>query len=108
MVDSAKSNTRGRAPAAPTDGTVPTVLQVLPNLVTGGVERGAADVSAALVQAGWRSIVASAGGPMVHEIERAGGFHVTLPVDSKNPFVMRRNIARLAELIAGHRVDLVH
>lgn len=109
MVDSAKSSTRGNVPvSAPVDGYVPTVLQVLPGLVTGGVERGAADVSAALVQAGWRSIVASSGGPMVHEIERAGGIHVTLPVDSKNPFVMRRNVDRLAELIARHRVDLVH
>jgi glycosyltransferase involved in cell wall biosynthesis len=109
MAEITKSSTRARAAAAPPAAApVRTVLQVLPNLVTGGVERGAADVSAALVQAGWRSIVVSAGGPMVHEIERAGGLHVTLPVDSKNPFVMRRNIARLTELIATHKVDLVH
>ena len=86
----------------------PTILQVLPSLVTGGVERGTADVSTALVQAGWKSIVASAGGNMVHEIERHGGIHLTLPVDSKNPLVMRRNIERLAEIIAKHGVDLVH
>jgi glycosyltransferase involved in cell wall biosynthesis len=109
MVDSPKSSTRGHAPVPPpVEGSVPTVLQVLPGLVTGGVERGTADVSAALVQAGWRSIVASSGGPMVHEIERAGGVHVNLPVDSKNPLVMRRNVDRLVELIARHRVDLVH
>jgi glycosyltransferase involved in cell wall biosynthesis len=84
------------------------VLQILPTLVTGGVERGAADISAALVQAGWRSIVVSAGGPMVHEIERAGATHLLLPVDSKNPFVIRRNIERLVGLIKDHRVDLVH
>ena len=90
------------------DGRVPTILQVLPSLVTGGVERGAADVSTALVQAGWRSVVASAGGTMVHEIERHGGVHVTLPVDSKNPFIMRRNIERLMEVIAKHDADIVH
>ena len=84
------------------------MLQVLPALVTGGVERGTADVSAALVQAGWRSIVASAGGPMTHEIERAGGLHVTLPLNAKNPFVIQRNIERLSELIDKHGVDLVH
>lgn len=89
-------------------GRMRTVLQVLPSLVTGGVERGAADISAALVQVGWRSIVVSAGGPMVHEIERNGALHVTLPVDSKNPFVVHRNIERLAELIRGQAVDLVH
>jgi len=90
------------------DGRVPTVLQVLPSLVTGGVERGAADVSNALVQAGWRSVVVSAGGAMVHEIERNGGVHVMLPVDSKNPFIMRRNIERLVEVIAKHKADVVH
>ncbi|HEX9462357.1 MAG TPA: glycosyl transferase, partial [Alphaproteobacteria bacterium] len=82
MVETAKSNTRvtrtapapkPAAVASPGEYRVPAVLQVVPALVTGGVERGTADVSAALVQAGWRSVVVSAGGPMVHEIERAGG-----------------------------------
>jgi glycosyltransferase involved in cell wall biosynthesis len=93
---------------APGEYRVPAVLQVLPALVTGGVERGTADVSAAVVQAGWRSVVVSSGGPMVHEIERAGAVHVTLPLDSKNPFVVRRNIARIADVITLHRIDLVH
>ncbi len=48
------------------------VLQVLPNLISGGVERGTVDVGAALVQAGWRAVVASEGGAMVRELERAG------------------------------------
>ena len=117
MVEAAKSNTRAsRAAPAPKpaaapvagDYRVPAVLQVLPALVTGGVERGTADVSAALVQAGWRSVVVSSGGPMVHEIERAGGLHVTLPLDSKNPLVIRRNIERIANVITLHRIDIVH
>ncbi len=109
MNGEANPSTQARAPiTAPSEGRVPTILQVLPSLVTGGVERGTADVSAALVQAGWRSVVASAGGGMVHDIERHGGTHVTLPVDSKNPIVMRRNIERLTEIIARHEVDLVH
>ncbi len=93
MSGESKSSMQERAPiTVPSAGRVPTILQVLPSLVTGGVERGTADISAALVQAGWRSIVVSAGGMMVHEIERHGGTHVTLPVDSKNPLVIRRNI----------------
>lgn len=83
-------------------------MQVLPALVTGGVERGAADVAAALVAAGWKSIVVSEGGPMVREIERAGAIHVTLPVASKNPFTMRKNVGRLVEVGRAHGVDLVH
>ena len=85
-----------------------TVLQVLPALVTGGVERGAVDIAAALVAAGWNAIVASAGGPMVRELERAGAKHITLPLASKNPFVIRANIDRLAALIRSFDVDIVH
>jgi len=91
-----------------TPGGRPVVLQVLPALVTGGVERGAIDVAAALVAAGGTAIVASAGGPMVRELERAGAVHVTLPVDSKNPVTMLANIGRLARLIRKHDVDIVH
>ena len=42
----------------------PTVLQVLPRLVTGGVERGTIETAAALKAAKWTPIVASEGGPM--------------------------------------------
>jgi glycosyltransferase involved in cell wall biosynthesis len=84
------------------------ILQVLPSLVTGGVERGTIDIAAALAESGWRAIVASEGGPMVREIERAGGTHITLPLGSKNPFVIRRNIGRLAEVIEKNNVALVH
>lgn len=83
-------------------------MQVLPALVTGGVERGTVDTAKALAKAGWKSVVVSEGGPMVRELERAGAEHITLPVASKNPFVMRRNTDRLAELIDSLPVDLVH
>jgi glycosyltransferase involved in cell wall biosynthesis len=86
----------------------PAVLQVLPALVTGGVERGTVEVAAALVQAGWRSVVASAGGPMVRDIERAGAEHILLPLNTKNPLSLRRNVSRLARLIEAERIDLVH
>lgn len=84
------------------------VLQVLPRLVTGGVERGTADVARALIDAGWTSLVASEGGPMVRELDRAGVRHFTLPLASKNPVVMALNIGRLAGLIREHGVDIVH
>lgn len=86
----------------------PAVLQVLPALVAGGVERGTVDVAAALAAAGWRSLVASAGGAMTRELARAGATHITLPLASKNPIVMRANVARLAALIREHDVDIVH
>jgi len=86
----------------------PVILQVLPALVAGGVERGTVDVAAAIVAAGWTALVASNGGPMVREIERAGATHVTMPVHSKNPLVMRRNIKRIAALMDARSVDIIH
>jgi glycosyltransferase involved in cell wall biosynthesis len=85
-----------------------TVLQVLPALHSGGVERGTVDMARALAEAGWVSLVASSGGPLVREIERAGAIHITLPLASKNPFVIRANAGRLAQEIRRHKVDIVH
>ena len=84
------------------------MLQVVPALVTGGVERGTVDIAAALVAAGWRAVVASSGGPMVRELERAGAEHVTLPLAAKNPLALRRNATRLARLIEHGPIDIVH
>lgn len=86
----------------------PVILQILPSLVTGGVERGAVDMAKAIAGAGWRSVVASEGGPMVREIVRGGAEHVTLPLASKNIFVMRKNVARLEALINEIGADIVH
>lgn len=98
-------------PEARTGGVksrAPVVLQVLPAMVAGGVERGTIEVAAALTAAGWTALVASAGGPMRHELERAGARHFTLPLDSKNPFALYRNVRRLADLIEAEGVDIVH
>src|SRR5437667_9543634 len=86
----------------------PAVLQVVPSLVSGGVERGTIDLAGALVAAGWTAYVASAGGPMERELARTGAQHITLPLASKNPLVIRRNRAALVEIIRRCRIDLVH
>ena len=85
-----------------------TCLQVVPALVTGGVERGTVDVAQALVQAGWRALVVSSGGPMVRELERVGAEHIVLPLATKNPRAMKRNADSLAQLLRAESVDLVH
>lgn len=89
-------------------GRQPVVLQVLPALVTGGVERGTVEVAQALVEAGWKAVVASTGGPMVRELTRCGAIHVELPMASKKPWVMRQNVRRLEAVIREHGVDIVH
>ncbi len=86
-----------------------TVLQVLPAMGTsGGVERGTVEVANAVIQAGGRAIVVSSGGAREHDLSRVGAIHITLPVDSKNPFTMYRNVGRLAALIRHENVDVVH
>jgi lipid-A-disaccharide synthase len=86
----------------------PVVLQVLPALVTGGVERGTVETAAALVKAGFKAIVASAGGPLAQEVEAVGGTHITLPLASKNPVTMLANVRRLSKLIRDQKVQIVH
>ena len=106
VADKFEHNSSTAAASAEPTGRV--VLQVLPALETGGVERGTVDMAAALTDAGWTALVASSGGPMVREVERAGARHIALPVDSKNPFVMWANAGRLARLITEHGVDILH
>ncbi|WP_340148378.1 glycosyltransferase [uncultured Sneathiella sp.] len=86
----------------------PTVLQILPSLNGGGVERGTVEMASALKERGWTPIVASSGGLMTHELKRIGVRHLILPAGSKNPWVMRRNITRLAGLIREYDVDIIH
>ena len=86
----------------------PVVLQVLPALVTGGVERGTVEITQAIAEAEGVPLVASAGGPLVRQIERAGGSHIILPLTSKNPWTIWRNAERLETLIRERHVSLIH
>lgn len=85
-----------------------TILQVVPELETGGAERTTVDIAAALVARGDRALVASEGGRLVRELEAAGGEHIELPVASKRLLTMRRNAARLASLMEREGVDVIH
>ncbi len=85
------------------------VLQVVPELdVPGGTERSTVEIAHALVAAGWRALVASAGGALLRQVETAGARHFQLPLKGKNPIQIRSNAGRLAELIKAERVDIIH
>ena len=86
----------------------PVVMQIIPVLGPGGAEQGCIDVCAELIRAGAQSFVISNGGPRVHEIARAGGNHISLPVHTKNPIRMIMNIFALRALIRRYNVDIVH
>lgn len=85
-----------------------TIMQIVPELGTGGAEQGCIDVASELVKSGARSIVVSNGGSRVNDLLRIKSEHISLPVHSKNPLVMIRNIGRIRRLIKKHDVDIVH
>jgi glycosyltransferase involved in cell wall biosynthesis len=87
---------------------LPTVLQVLPALDSGGVERGTVEIVEALTARGWTALVTSEGGRLVAAVERAGGRHIALPLHTKLPWAIWRNAGRLAEVMRREGVDLVH
>lgn len=84
------------------------VLQVLPALEGGGVERGTVEITQAIAASGGRALVASAGGRMVGQVERAGGQHKRLPLMTKDPLSIWLNSFRLGGLIRREGVRLVH
>lgn len=88
--------------------SAPVVMQIIPSLGAGGAEQGCVDIAAALVKSGATSIVVSNGGYRVPEVLRNGSIHIDLPVHSKNPFVMWRNVSRLKKIIRDMKVDIVH
>ncbi len=85
-----------------------TVLQVIPRLESGGAERTTLEVARALIASGGYAVVATAGGRFVPELESVGAIVNIMPVDSKNPFVIWRNVTRLMSAIRRHNINLVH
>lgn len=86
----------------------PRVLQVLPALGHGGVERGTLDISRYLIDRGWSPIVVSNGGEQERRLFDMGAVSFKLPAHSKNPLVMHANIKKLEHLIRDHDIQLVH
>jgi glycosyltransferase involved in cell wall biosynthesis len=84
------------------------ILQVLPELDQGGVERGTVEIAGALAAAGIPSAVASAGGRLAAELKAMGVEHFTLPLASKNPFVIFSNARKLARIVKDGGFTLMH
>lgn len=84
------------------------ILQVLPALGQGGVERGAAEVARALCQAHIPNGVASSGGRLEAGISAAGTECITMPLASKNPLTIISNARRLARIVLDGGWTLMH
>ena len=86
----------------------PVVLQVLPELEMGGVELGTVQIATEMANRGIKNFVASQGGRLVHELEKANVKHLTLPLKSKNIFKMRANARALEKFIKDNGINIVH
>ena len=84
-----------------------TVLQTLPALETGGVERGTVDVAVELARRGHRALVISAGGVLTGELDAAGVQHQTWPIGKKSPLTLLL-ATRLRRFLREEKVDILH
>ncbi|MCC8364428.1 glycosyltransferase [Lysobacter sp. A6] len=84
-----------------------TIVQLLPALDAGGVERSTLEIAEALVRAGDRAIVVSAGGRLVPRLVALGAEHVRLDIGRKSLLTLR-HVTTLRRLFERERVDIVH
>jgi len=84
-----------------------TVVQLIPALQSGGAERSALEIARALVQAGHRSVVISAGGRLVEQLVAEGSEHVTLDIGRKSPGTLLK-VGALRRQLRELNPDIVH
>jgi len=84
-----------------------TVVQLIPALRSGGAERSALEIARALVQAGHRSVVISAGGRLVEQLQAEGSEHVTLDIGRKSLLTLSQ-LGALRRVLREIKPDIVH
>jgi glycosyltransferase involved in cell wall biosynthesis len=84
------------------------VIQILPELNEGGVERGTVDLNREFVKRGIQSFVISNGGKLVPQITKDGGIHIQVDVCSKNPLTAPWRIWQLYKQIKKLSPDILH
>jgi glycosyltransferase involved in cell wall biosynthesis len=86
----------------------PTILQIVPELDTGGAELSAVEIAGAIVRAGGRAIVLTQGGRLADRVTEAGGELVDFPAATKNPARIWLNGNAIANIVTREGVDLIH
>ncbi|MET0408096.1 MAG: glycosyltransferase family 4 protein [Hyphomicrobium sp.] len=86
----------------------PTILQIIPELDTGGAELSAIEIAEAVVLAGGRAIVLSEGGRMADRLAKTGAELVPFPAATKNPWKLATNAIAIERIVRRENVDLIH
>jgi glycosyltransferase involved in cell wall biosynthesis len=84
-----------------------TVVQLIPAMHSGGAERSTLEIARALVQAGHRSVVISAGGRLTEALVAQGSEHITLDIGRKSLGTLSKRGA-LRRILRELRPDIVH
>ena len=88
--------------------TRPVIVQILPALNRGGVERGTIEIAKAIIDRGYKAVVISNGGLFETQLVRLGVTVHRLPVHSKNPFKWPFIRSQLATILRAEGADIVH
>ncbi|PID43994.1 MAG: glycosyl transferase [Proteobacteria bacterium] len=83
------------------------VLQVLPGLENGGVERGTLEIASALVLDGHESWVISSGGKLVSQLEAGGSHHKEWDIGKKSPLTLLQ-VRKLRQWLQQQQFDIIH
>jgi glycosyltransferase involved in cell wall biosynthesis len=86
----------------------PTILQIIPELDTGGAELSTIEIAGAIQGAGGRAIVLSEGGRLVQRLRDTGAELQFFAAASKNPLRLLWNAYRIADIVRRDGVDLIH
>ena len=83
------------------------IVQLVPDLQSGGVEKGTLEVAKAIVDAGHSSIVISSGGRLVEKLEAEGSTHVQWNLGKKSPFTFLQT-SKLRAWMIENNIDIIH
>ena len=83
------------------------IIQIVPELNSGGVERGTLELGKYLSKKGHESVVVSNGGVMIDQLLSEGTRHIKIPVHRKSPKSLFQ-VLKLRKLFKGEKPDIVH